>query len=781
MRVAITTVQVPFLTGGAEMHADGLCHALRRAGHEAEIVRVPFKWYPAQTIPQQILACRLLDLTESMGTRIDRVIGLKFPAYLIPHPDKVLWILHQHRAAYDMWDQHWGDLYGAPSGAEAREAIRSADTRLIPEARRVFANSRNVADRLRRFNGIEATPLYHPPPLAELYRSEAQGDYLLMPSRFNGPKRQDLVVEAMGHTRQPVRVVFIGGADNPTWAEGVMARADALAPGRAQWLGPVSDTRKVDLLSAALGVMVPPAGRGLWLRRIGGDVVVPGHHHLYGFGWPVGIRGSRTQRPGLRARSRGAGRGDGPAMGRPGTGTPIGSGGARLVSRPGFELGACGAMPARLKLNLFSPLPPLHSEIGNHSLTVAAALQDLADITLWTPQTEPPVLDRPNLDRGVPVICYDPAAMDWPRLNRADANIYNLGNNATFHRAIFDVARLSPGIIVLHDTCLQHFFARYSETPGADRAFYLDSIKRAHGMPALRDAQRWLAGEASLDTLVERYPMTLAALDPALAVVVHNEEEQRNLAAQTRTPVFHLPLAFAAGPPPDRKAANGTLRLVVFGFLGPNRRLGPILDVIASLPDPDVLLDVYGALEDPEPIDAQIATLGLVGRVRRHGFVPEAELQAALARADCAINLRYPSMGEASASQLRIWDMALPSIVTRTGWYATLPDNAVFFVEPEREVETLAAHLEALRRDPARFRLAGLRGRAVLEQQHTPAGYAAGLLNVAEQIGALHARRQAIDLSRTAARLLLDMTEVAGIALCADAVAAAVAGLTQRG
>ena len=258
MRVAITTVQVPFVSGGAEMHAQGLCQALREAGHEAEIVRVPFKWYPANTIPQQILACRLFDLTESMGTRIDRVIGLKFPAYLIPHPDKVLWILHQHRAAYDMWEQHWGDLYGAPGGAEAREVIRSADTRLIPEARRVFANSRNVAGRLLRFNGIEATPLYHPPPFEDRYHSAPQGDYLLMPSRFNGPKRQNLVVEALSHTRLPVRVVFIGGADSPDWAEEVMARADEIASGRAQWLGPVSEDRKIELLSAALGVLVPP-------------------------------------------------------------------------------------------------------------------------------------------------------------------------------------------------------------------------------------------------------------------------------------------------------------------------------------------------------------------------------------------------------------------------------------------------------------------------------------------------------------------------------------------
>ncbi len=430
-------------------------------------------------------------------------------------------------------------------------------------------------------------------------------------------------------------------------------------------------------------------------------------------------------------------------------------------------------MPARL--NLFSPLPPVPSEIGNHTLTVAAALREVAEVALWTPQAE-----TPDTGLDLPVVQYDPAAMDWPRLNRADANIYNLGNNATFHRAIFDVARQAPGILVLHDTRLQHFFARYSETPGAGRAFYLDAMRRCHGPQAMADAQRWLAGEATLDELVERYPMALAGLDPALAAVVHNRGEQQALAAQTRVPVAYLPLAFKAGPPPERGPPNSTLRLVVFGFLGPNRRLGPILDVIAALPDPEVRLDIYGGLDDPDPIDRQIATLGLVGRVRRHGFVPAAELQGALARADLAINLRYPSMGEASASQLRIWDAGLPSVVTRTGWYATLPDDAVFFVEPEREAETLRTHLEALRRDPARFRAAGQRSRALLEEQHAPAGYAHGLLDLAGQMPALHARREAIDLSRLAATALLGLTDAAGIALCASQVAAAVDGLTRR-
>ena len=427
------------------------------------------------------------------------------------------------------------------------------------------------------------------------------------------------------------------------------------------------------------------------------------------------------------------------------------------------------------RLNLFSPLPPVRSEIGNHTLLVAAALRDIADVTLWTPQSEPP-----ELEIDLPVVCYDPASMDWPRLNRGDANIYNIGNNATFHRAIFDIARQAPGIIVLHDTRLQHFFARYSETGDADRAFYLDSMRRTHGPIALTDAERWLEGEQSLDTLVDRYPMTAATLDRALAAVVHNPVEQRPLAGQSRTPVFHLPLAHAAGPEPRRASPNGALRLIVFGFLGTNRRLGPILDVIASLPDQDVRLDIYGALDEPDPIDLQIATLGLVGRVFRHGYVPEPELDAALSRADLAINLRFPSMGEASASQLRIWNAALPSVVTRIGWYATLPEDAVFFVEPDREAETLRGHIEALRRDPARFRQAGQRGRAIVEALHTPALYARRLLDIVTQIGALHARRHAIDLSHRAAQLLLEMTDVGGVALCAEQVGAAVAELTGR-
>ena len=260
MRIVIATVQVPFVGGGAELLAGGLRDALREVGHEAEIVAVPFKWYPPEKILDHMLACRLLDLTEASGTPVDLLIGLKFPAYLIAHPNKVLWILHQHRAAYELWDHPLGDMIHAPEGAQVRDAIRHADAQIIPEARRVFALSRNVASRLKKFCGIESAPLYPPLPHAEKFYCAAAEDYLFYPSRLSRAKRQSLVLEALAHTRRPVRIRFAGGAEQHSYAEELEALARNLGvDDRVEWLGVVTEEEKRRLYAHALGVVFPPA------------------------------------------------------------------------------------------------------------------------------------------------------------------------------------------------------------------------------------------------------------------------------------------------------------------------------------------------------------------------------------------------------------------------------------------------------------------------------------------------------------------------------------------
>ncbi len=259
MHIIIATTQVPFIHGGAEIHARNLLEALRLAGHSAEIVAIPFKWYPPERMLDAMLACRLLDLSESNGRKIDRVIGLKFPAYLIPHPAKVLWILHQHRQAYEQWDHPLSDMVYYGNGREVRDAIRLADTRLIPEAKAVFTNSENVSRRLKHYCGLGSTPLYHPPSNPDAFYCENAEPYFFFPSRINAAKRQLLAVQALALAGGNTRLVFCGESEDDAYYAKIQREIeDAGLQRRVRFHGRVTEKEKLSLYANCLGVIYPP-------------------------------------------------------------------------------------------------------------------------------------------------------------------------------------------------------------------------------------------------------------------------------------------------------------------------------------------------------------------------------------------------------------------------------------------------------------------------------------------------------------------------------------------
>lgn len=259
MRIAITTVQLPFFMGGAEMHAQNLKSALVLAGHEAEIITLPFTDYPPSILEEEIIASRLLTLENMWCGEIDLCIGLKFPAYYIPHHNKVIWMLHQHRAAYDLFDTPYSNLKDDGQGQFIKKVITNADCKYLPEAKRIYANSQNVANRLLRFNGIKAEPLYHPCPDMDKFYCNRYEDYILMPSRINPTKRQTLALEAMSRTKSNIRLIIVGRA------EGQASRDELIKlikkynlEHRVSFLDFVSQKDKLDLYANACGVLFIP-------------------------------------------------------------------------------------------------------------------------------------------------------------------------------------------------------------------------------------------------------------------------------------------------------------------------------------------------------------------------------------------------------------------------------------------------------------------------------------------------------------------------------------------
>jgi glycosyltransferase involved in cell wall biosynthesis len=254
MRILVCHPQVPFARGGAEILADTLVEELRRRGHETELVTVPFKWYPGTRVLTQALAWRLLDLEEVQGTPVDLVIATKFPSYAIRHPNKVVWLVHQFRQAYELDGTPLGQFGPEPSERATRRAVHRLDRTTLGEARRLFAISRNVADRLRRSTELEAEVL--PPPPQELaYRCEDYGDFVLSVGRLDRAKRVDLLVEAAASS-PALDVVVVGeGPDRGRLEE--LTRSLRL-DGRVRFAGRVDDDELAGLYARCLAVFYAP-------------------------------------------------------------------------------------------------------------------------------------------------------------------------------------------------------------------------------------------------------------------------------------------------------------------------------------------------------------------------------------------------------------------------------------------------------------------------------------------------------------------------------------------
>ncbi|MFC3459476.1 glycosyltransferase family 4 protein [Massilia haematophila] len=218
MKVLIVNNMAPFVWGGAEELAVHLQKNVIAAGHEAEVLRIPFQWEPASRIPSQMLMVRAFELMN-----VDHVIALKFPAYLIRHPRKTLWLLHQYRQAYDLFDAGQTNLPPGPAGDELRTLIRNADSESFAESRKIFTNSEVTRQRLQHYNGFNAEVLLPPINDAELFNGGQVGDYVFAGGRINDMKRQYLLLEALCHAPRNVKLLIAGPPDRP--ADGERLRA----------------------------------------------------------------------------------------------------------------------------------------------------------------------------------------------------------------------------------------------------------------------------------------------------------------------------------------------------------------------------------------------------------------------------------------------------------------------------------------------------------------------------------------------------------------------------
>jgi glycosyltransferase involved in cell wall biosynthesis len=248
---------VPFVSGGAEIHVDSLHRELVARGFEVERITVPFVWPSRRQIVKSALAWRLLDLTPESGRPVDLVIATRFPSYAIRHPNKVVWVIHQLRQVYDQLGTAYSDFRADdPEDRRIMEMVRALDGASLKEARALFTNARNTAERLARFNGIRATALYHPPQHDGRYRSDGYGDYVLGVGRLDPTKRFHQLIRALRHVRSGVRAKIAGSGPERGRLEAMVERHGLR--GRVELLGFVPDERLLELYAGCRAVFYAP-------------------------------------------------------------------------------------------------------------------------------------------------------------------------------------------------------------------------------------------------------------------------------------------------------------------------------------------------------------------------------------------------------------------------------------------------------------------------------------------------------------------------------------------
>lgn len=208
MKVLVINNMAPFVWGGAEELAENLVRRLNATpGVQSELLRLPFQWNPAERLPLEIYIHRTYRLHNA-----DRVIALKFPAYLVPHERKTLWLLHQYRQAYDLTGEHT-NIPDTERGREIHRLIRENDATCFRDCANIFVISETTRRRLQANIGIAGEVLMHPMNDPELFAGAEPGGYVFAGGRINGAKRQHLLVDAMRHVKSGVRLVVAGPPD----------------------------------------------------------------------------------------------------------------------------------------------------------------------------------------------------------------------------------------------------------------------------------------------------------------------------------------------------------------------------------------------------------------------------------------------------------------------------------------------------------------------------------------------------------------------------------------
>ncbi len=408
-----------------------------------------------------------------------------------------------------------------------------------------------------------------------------------------------------------------------------------------------------------------------------------------------------------------------------------------------------------MKIAWFTPFS-LKSAIGRFSQGVVAELAARADVDVLCFDA------GETYSTKVPVRKFASASRVEDRiLSRYDVIFYNFGNYLPFHREIFEVSRRHPGIAVMHDFVMHHFFAGYYLDYKKSMSGYLGAIERIYGEKMKNAAEKSItrSGLRLWDTdRVLECPMFENVLPGALGVITHSGFFKQRAEDKFAGPVRKIPLAYdvdTTSPVKSRSdlgLTEGRLIILTIGHVNPNKQIVAIIHALAqlraSLPLFEYVIAGSCSREYKKEIEACIRKNHAQEMVKLVGEIPEDTLRGYLMHADVCINLRFPALEGASASAIEEMRFGKPIIVSNLGFYSDLPEDSVLKIDPHSPAE-LAKAITRLAQDPKERMQMGAAAHSYAESEFRADAYARQALEFVDEV---RRSRPLLDLTAKLAR-----------------------------
>ncbi|MEZ2222007.1 glycosyltransferase [Rhizobium sp. RCC_161_2] len=379
----------------------------------------------------------------------------------------------------------------------------------------------------------------------------------------------------------------------------------------------------------------------------------------------------------------------------------------------------------RPRLAYISPLPPERSGIADYSVELLPALGEFYDIDVVVNQDS---VDDVWVNKNCQV-----RSIEWFKENawQYDRILYHFGNSV-FHRHMFELARLFPGVVVLHDFYLSGIIAHMTIHDHLT-GFWERALYDSHGYPAVVDRYN----TANSASIVYRYPANMPAIRDALGVIVHSQHS-KDLAAKFYGNNFAqdwgmVPHLRQLPTRPDKSEIRKELGyheddfiVCSFGAMGQlklnHRLISAWLNSELSQNKNSYLIFVGTEPEGEYAIQLKKLTSGhgSTSQIKITGFAPPDSYRKYLAIADIAVQLRSLSRGETSGTSIDCMANELVAVVNAHGAMAELPVNCVTMIDDEFSDADLTSALESLYNDPVLRQGIGAAGRSYVENTLSP-------------------------------------------------------------